>query len=262
MSTPLDPALRRARIRATIEITLGVALTAAGVVVSYLTYSAAGAGGTYYVWRGGIAAGVITILHGIWRMMAAYDRPDDRPSFDLGDLPAVSSTSTLGYKSFVAWRYLLERRRRVRRWVQLAIVGGLLLRLAFWLIFGDGVGEERLDTWYGIVEIATWLFVGVVMFWGVLRYSKPAMFIFLLGTAVGIGCGVASYMVRARATGVFELEDARPLLQSLGIGALAGWGVAGLAMFFGSLRAFFTFFTTVPIGGVWIGTAALVLVLS
>ena len=33
-------------------------------------------------------------------------------------------------------------------------------------------------------------------------------------------------------------------------------------MFFGVLRAYFTFFTTVPIGGVWIGTSALVMVLA
>jgi len=35
-----------------------------------------------------------------------------------------------------------------------------------------------------------------------------------------------------------------------------------LALFFGALRTVFTFFTTVPIGGVWIGTGALVCVLA
>src|SRR6185437_10685568 len=43
---------------------------------------------------------------------------------------------------------------------------------------------------------------------------------------------------------------------------IAGGVLAMLALFFGVLRAFFTFFTTVPIGGVWIGTMALVCVLS
>ena len=43
---------------------------------------------------------------------------------------------------------------------------------------------------------------------------------------------------------------------------IVGIVFAVLAMFFGMLRAFFTFFTTVPIGGVWIGTMALVCVLS
>jgi ABC-type lipoprotein release transport system permease subunit len=46
------------------------------------------------------------------------------------------------------------------------------------------------------------------------------------------------------------------------ISAYVGGGLAGLAMFFGCIRAYFTFFTTVPIGGVWIGTAALVMVLA
>src|SRR5262249_26717616 len=43
---------------------------------------------------------------------------------------------------------------------------------------------------------------------------------------------------------------------------IGGAILAGNAVFFGTLRAFFTFFTTVPIGGVWIGTAALICVLS
>src|SRR5262249_45456067 len=47
-----------------------------------------------------------------------------------------------------------------------------------------------------------------------------------------------------------------------GITTLCGFFLAGLATFFGFLRAFFTFFTTVPIGGVWIGTMALVMVLA
>ena len=57
--------------------------------------------------------------------------------------------------------------------------------------------------------------------------------------------------------------DARRSCRSLTVVAcIARDPGRGLAMFFGSLRAFFTFFTTVPIGGVWIGTAALVIVLS
>src|SRR5262249_45496368 len=52
------------------------------------------------------------------------------------------------------------------------------------------------------------------------------------------------------------------LKQGMKIAAVISGLLVGVAMFFGTLRAYFTFFTTVPIGGVWIGTAALVIVLS
>jgi lipoprotein-releasing system permease protein len=50
--------------------------------------------------------------------------------------------------------------------------------------------------------------------------------------------------------------------RGLEIAALALVITAGVAAFLGALRAVFTFFTTVPIGGVWVGTAALVMVVS
>ncbi|HMG23690.1 MAG TPA: FtsX-like permease family protein, partial [Kofleriaceae bacterium] len=49
---------------------------------------------------------------------------------------------------------------------------------------------------------------------------------------------------------------------NLFIAMCIGGALVGLAILFGTLRARFTFFTTVPIGGVWIGTTALVIVLS
>jgi lipoprotein-releasing system permease protein len=60
----------------------------------------------------------------------------------------------------------------------------------------------------------------------------------------------------------FGPERQQLLLQVFNIVAIIGGALAGLAKFFGCLRAFFTFFTTVPIGGVWIGTTALVMVLA
>src|SRR5262249_34496427 len=50
--------------------------------------------------------------------------------------------------------------------------------------------------------------------------------------------------------------------RALKTAAVIGGALAVLAMFFGTLRCYFTFFTTVPIGGVWVGTLALVVVLS
>ena len=111
---------------------------------------------------------------------------------------------------------------------------------------------------------STGLFLTSVVFWGVLRHSKPAMVIFLIGVATAVASGGIASMIRHDQLPFLHLnsDQSRQALQVLGISQLAGGGIAFLATFFGSLRAFFTFFTTVPIGGVWIGTAALVCVLS
>jgi hypothetical protein len=58
-------------------------------------------------------------------------------------------------------------------------------------------------------------------------------------------------------------DELTPMASAFGL-AVCAWGVigggvlSGVAMLFGVLRAYFTFFSTVPIGGVWIGTAALI----
>lgn len=110
-----------------------------------------------------------------------------------------------GYKSFVAWRYLLESRPRV---------------------------------------------------------SRPAVIMLLIGLVILV-LSVGGYWLVARDKVPFiAAESVTGVLQGLNIAAIGGGVVMGLAVFFGGLRARFTFFTTVPIGGVWIGTAALVFVLA
>ncbi len=110
------------------------------------------------------------------------------------------------FESFVAWRYLMARERRVSR-----------LALIIFLI-AVGLGGAAL-----------------VMEKVVRMNSNP------------LGLGLAA-MVRWG--------------EVLSIGGLIAFALAGLAVFFGALRVFFTFFTVVPLGGVWIGTLALVCVLS
>lgn len=110
------------------------------------------------------------------------------------------------FESFVAWRYLMARERRVSR-----------LALIIFLI-AVGLGGTAL-----------------VMEKVVRMSSNP------------LGLGLAA-MVRWG--------------EVLSIGGLIAFALAGLAVFFGALRLFFTFFTVVPLGGVWIGTLALVCVLS
>jgi len=59
-----------------------------------------------------------------------------------------------------------------------------------------------------------------------------------------------------------ELDEKTPILQGVAITMLIAGAVAFIALIAGMLRSVFTFFTTVPIVGVWIGTQALVIVLS
>lgn len=110
------------------------------------------------------------------------------------------------FESFVAWRYLMARERRVSR----------LALIIFLIAVGLGGAALAMEK---VVRMS----------------SNP------------LGLGLAS-MVRWG--------------EVLSIGGLIAFALAGLAVFFGALRLFFTFFTVVPLGGVWIGTLALVCVLS
>src|SRR6185436_14165510 len=110
------------------------------------------------------------------------------------------------FQSFVAWRYLMARPRRVSRialWLSVAgVIGCIGSLLAATFVVGKPdphafFPDARQGTYYGLLLAA-------------------------------FGCGL--------------------------FGLISG--------FFLLLRYFFTFFTTVPIGGVWIGTMALVVVLS
>jgi lipoprotein-releasing system permease protein len=95
------------------------------------------------------------------------------------------------------------------------------------------------------------------------RVSRLALVVFFIGLSLGL----ASLALREAL-----LSSRNPL--ELGLEATVAWSyattlagyvafaLAGLAVFFGVLRLFFTFFTVVPVGGVWIGTGALVCVLS
>ena len=98
---------------------------------------------------------------------------------------------------------------------------------------------------------------------GILRYSKPAVDAFFGGLVIS-GLGIlTSVMIEHRLLIPVDPAEIPNWLRYAILGAVIGGGVvSGLAVFFGALRAFFTFFTTVPIGGVWIGTAALVCVLA
>ena len=174
----------------------------------------------------------------------------------------------LTYRIFVAWRYLLNHPPRVN-----AILGiGLILTLLVWPWFVDEVVGIRLNTLdvenvqhAAVMLVTLGLVIAIVAY--LLRHSKPALYTFLGAVALAV---LASTLLRVLITAPRTPFD-EPTIpswlptwfpQALVITMAAGAVLAGLALLFGSLRSIFTFFTTVPIGGVWIGTMALVCVLS
>jgi lipoprotein-releasing system permease protein len=225
--------------RTIVEIALGAALIVAGAVTIVAMTDDSG----YVIGGAPIFAGLIVVLHGM--------------------------SGLAGYKSFVAWRYLLNHRQRVTPRIRLMIVVGVAAYLA---CFGaslllDGLsfkgGFDPRNPLHDALALTSVYLLAVVV-GGVLRFSKPAMVVFFIGVAVtGLGW-LSEWLVASGQLPFFAPEgDARVMaLRVLGFVKIGGGALAGLALFFGCLRAFFTFFTTVPIGGVWIGTAALVCVLS
>ncbi len=220
------------------ELVLGGLLLSTGIVVTWLTYDMADkTDGNYVVMVGPILSGIILIARG---------------AFHIGD-----------YKSFVAWRYLLVNPQRVVPLVRRIIEISLLVRIALWWPLGVGFDKPTIDHPLSIVALVPIAVAVVTIVVGVLRYSKPALFVFGIGTLIGIASLVVQLLVQHDKMPFDSDPDlTTQILQIVNITMLAGFALAGIAAFFGALRAFFTFFTTVPIGGVWIGTAALVCVLS
>ncbi len=232
--------------RAWIYVIAGALLVIAGVVITLTTFKKGeeASGTVYLVAFGPVIAGLGVAMRGV--------------------------SELAGYRSFVAWRYLLvahpkvTRRGRVAIGISLlatvilrALTGGDLARLANVLV------SPLSDPLRMLLLVAVISNMAVV-FWCVIRHSKPSMYGFLAGLFVAVAStGLTRLVIHNQLPfATLDPDTQLSVLQVLGITMIAGWGVVGLATFFGSLRAFFTFFTTVPIGGVWIGTSALVCVLS
>jgi lipoprotein-releasing system permease protein len=168
--------------------------------------------------------------------------------------------SGIGYKKFVAWRYLLVDRPKVTRRAKLALLASCgAYVLALLVVFGLHVGPQTpQNPLLSLCAIAI-VITDVV---GFLRHSIIALAAFLLGFLASLVGGALELMAVHHV--LFHSPEGVPHAIGLVIlVCLVGGGILSfLAMFFGTLRAFFTFFATVPIGGVWIGTGALVCVLA
>ncbi|MDB4961794.1 MAG: hypothetical protein JWP01_1793 [Myxococcales bacterium] len=219
-------------MRAWIEVVVGLLLAIAGVVITLTTFTKdqEGSGGHYLIAFGPIVVGVALAMHGISELS--------------------------GYRSYVALRYLLVPEPKVTRRVKITLAIALGVRIVWALLNEGGLGARAWG--------ATLVLVIIVVV-GVLRYSRPALWVFIIGVTLAVASAVLTSLISADMLPFVRADNPEVkilVLQGLGISMLVGGGLGGLSCFFGCLRAFFTFFTTVPIGGVWIGTAALVIVLS
>ncbi|HSR96413.1 MAG TPA: ABC transporter permease [Kofleriaceae bacterium] len=239
-----DPAV----LRGWIDLAVGLALIAIGAIILTASFDLARSRVTHVATYIPIGVGALTAVRGIWRLLRS------------------AGGIRLSYKSFVAWRYLLVARVKVSRRVQWMLLAGFTAQLvgALLLLGFIDAGNPRLALALWILAGVSFLFNALVVFIGVLRHSKPALIIGIIGIVL---LGLSLLLLRLVGRGTVPLfhlepETALDVLRVASGTAILGAVLVLLAMLFGTLRAFFTFFTTVPIGGVWIGTAALVAVLS
>ncbi len=225
----LAPAVTKRRLL--IHLAIGAALIGLGVAITFASYRTATAS-TYVIMYGPIVAGLGTIARGL-----------------LG-----------GFKTFVAWRYLLVFKRKVSRRAAVAFILGSafsILALVRHAVTGGGVATAAI-----LVGSETFLLVSIG--WGILRHSKPAFIFYVIGFFIGTACLILTQLLApAKPVSPFDPATAQTMaLQAVNIIAIVGFALMGLAVYLGLLRSLFTFFTVIPIVGVWVGTAALVMVLA
>lgn len=179
---------------------------------------------------------------------------------------AADGVGGMGYKSFVAWRYLLVANPKVGKRAGRLLLACIGLAIAFGIARAADVGPASPSIYSAIwvAGLVGLVVTTAVVFFGVLPHSRPAMILGVVGLAVLALALIALKLVGLPHLPLLHLDGMQvdSIKPTIKIVAIFGGVVTGLAMLFGSLRAYFTFFTTVPIGGTWIGTAALVVVLS
>ena len=250
------------RLAGWIEFAAALAVLAAGSAMLALALVRSGPT-LFFVTAGVTLAGGLSLAgHAIWRVARA--RRSAALNARTGQR-GYASVGGLGWKSFVAWRYLLVANRKVRPltwWLLFAglgAMGGIALLRSQSIFPEPGWGGALLGA-----ELVMLGFVVVVVYQGVLPYSTPSLILGMVGLIAFVPSALIYYLISRGKLPFLHLgiEEIAAIAPKFFIIALAGAVFAGIVMFFGTLRAYFTFFTTVPIGGVWIGTAALVIVLS
>lgn len=197
-------ARHKRRVRGVTEIAIGLAAIIAGIVITIVTYSkAAKGGGTYLVAYGPVVTGFAAIVRGTIRLLRS-EHGLAKPGQQIG--PHNELAIGFGFRSFVAWRYLMGRHHRV---------------------------------------------------------SRIVLFVFFLGAFIAIASVVVHLSLVTKANPLrLDPEQMQNFARYVNIGLAAGGVLVYFSLLVGALRFVFSFFTTVPLVGVWIGTGALVAVLS
>jgi lipoprotein-releasing system permease protein len=195
---------RRRVIRGWIQVGCGLAAIIGGLYITKQTYKTFDTHLQKYLLAfGPFVLGYIALVMGVLRLLSA-DEGLVKPASAAGKRNDISFG--FGFKSFVAWRYLMARHHRVSR---------IVLAVFFVALFA---AVASMMVWYTILRQ-----------WNPLDLRPEVMAVL-----------------------------ARIVL----IAMIAGFALVYFSILIGLLRFVFSFFTTVPVVGVWIGTAALIIVLS
>jgi lipoprotein-releasing system permease protein len=197
-------ARHRRRVRGAIEIALGLAAIIAGIIITLVTYKQEVKGaGTYLIAYGPVAIGFLAIVRGTIRLLRS-EHGLAKPGQQVG--PRNELAMGFGFRSFVAWRYLMGRHHRV---------------------------------------------------------SRIVLFVFFLGLFITIVSLVVQFSLVTKANPLkLDPEQMLNFKRYVNVGLAIGGVLVYFSLLVGALRFVFSFFTTVPLVGVWIGTGALVCVLS
>ena len=195
--------VRRRRTRGWLEVAIGIALVGASAVAGIWGRELLGT----KLWYGATAlpavAGFITLVHGILQLLdvhAGLVKPVH------GSAQRTDLTVAFGFRSFVAWRYLMARHHRVSRVVLIFFMSALFVA------FAAAIAERMVLTKANPLGLEPEVLIAIAR---IVTGIKIFAYVLLFFTIV----------------------------------------IAGL-------RYVFSFFTTVPLVGVWIGTGALICVLS
>ena len=195
--------VRRRRMRGWIEIAIGVALIVGSVALAIWGRGAMAQTLWYAATAVPAVTGFILLVFGVLHLLDAHA---DLVKPMQASAPRSDLSVAVGFKSFVAWRYLMARHHRVSRIVLIIFMG------AAFLAFGASIAERMVLTKANPLDFQPDFFKGIAR---IVTGIKIFAYVLLFFTIV----------------------------------------IAGL-------RYVFSFFTTVPLVGVWIGTGALICVLS
>ncbi len=252
---------------AKLQIGLGAFLAIASIAATLIAATFSASTSVLYLF-GPAGAGLGLVVRGMFRLDAANQALRGKGGqvatfFDVGLIGRLL-IAVGGYKGFVAQRYLLVAKPKVSKITVYSLVAIVVLRVVVQLLYGAGFDHLSLKDPVFDANRALELALVLVIVVRVLIHVRPALYTFITGLAlIGIADGVFE-LARHRILIHFSVEAGVPSWFPVAIVVVgaAGAVLAVLALFFGFLRGTFTFFTTVPIGGVWIGTAALVCVLA